>query len=198
MVSIALVGRIFAIGKRRLSARTASAICPARGRLVLEPLEDRSLLTATVDPAYASLMATLQDDIDNESFLVDPGNYEITSAPGIDRSTSNINKAGEVETTVWVQSLDETLLTAIEDTGVRVTGTDPYSMLVSAWVTPEELAALKEVDGVASLMIPIFGISTTYSGTVNSQGQGSDPLRTDLARQRFSGLTGTGVKAMTC
>ncbi|MBX9791348.1 MAG: hypothetical protein K2Y37_20705 [Pirellulales bacterium] len=171
----------------------------ARGRqrrLGIERLEDRRLLTASVDPAYAALMATLQDDIQSGSFVVDPGNYTIAEAPGIDFTTSNVDQAGEVETTVWVDSLGESVLSAIEGTGARVTGTDPYSMAVNAWVTPGELAALEEVSGVTSLMIPIFGVSNTWSGAVDSQGlNGNDPLRAELARQNFAGLTGAGSRS---
>ena len=155
-------------------------------QLSLEPLEDRRMLSATVDPAYADVAGILQGAISNGGFVVDPGNYAVTTVDGVDPQAANIDQGGEIETQVGVDSLDDSVLQAIANAGGRTTGTDPYSMAVNAWVHPADVAALAQLADVTSVTLPV--LATSNAGQVDSTG--NDALRASLADLTPAGLAG--------
>ncbi len=123
-------------------------------RLSLEALEARRLLTATVEDAYATASETVQAAINDGALLVDPTNLSIASVAGIDPTAVNVDQAGEIESYVQVNSLDDTTLLAIVAAGGRVTSTDPYSMVANAWIKPADVNAIRAVPGVTTIYLP--------------------------------------------
>jgi hypothetical protein len=162
-------------------------------RLSLEPLEIRRMLTATVMDDYASATSAVQAAIDDGDLVVDPSDFTVTSVPGVDPSAVNVDRAGEIESYLYVDSLDESVLQSITDAGGRVTGTDPYSMAVNVWVKPATVPVLQAVSDVSSIALPVLSVTSdpvplpaapitstlqfadTNTGTVDS-GDAGDPV----------------------
>ncbi len=129
-------------------------------RLSFEPLEIRRMLSATVQGDYATAATTLQGAIDGGDFVVDPENYAITTVSGIDPSTVNVDDAGEIETYLSVDSLDDSVLQAISDAGGRLVGMDYLSMAVDAWVQPASVAGMAQLADVTHIGLPVRGTIT--------------------------------------
>ncbi|MEN6449607.1 MAG: Ig-like domain-containing protein [Thermoguttaceae bacterium] len=200
-------GKLAFFGRDRHARRKNRTAEPRRVcTLRLEPLEQRALLSASIQASPAALVSesvsTLQPVIRTESILPS-GLQDVqraiqgrmaegkTSFQDLSTATVHVDNAGRIQVYVHVAEVTDAMIASLRSAGLAVETSNAGMRVVQGWASNSSLDVLANVAGVQAVAPPVYAITRTET---TSAGDGI--LNADDVRNQFVayGVDGSGIK----